>query len=120
MSTTSKVVYLVQGFLGLLKETGSVMTPTGSILFLPKPLSGFDSSLSNFRSKPILLKATRKRISALLPLSIRTLVMSNLSMWTVMTMASVGENKAKLTSWEEKVLGMWDHLVWVIGPSMMT
>jgi hypothetical protein len=37
-----------------------------------------------------------------------------------MTMASVCGNEAKLTSWEDKVMGMWDHLVWVIGPLTTT
>jgi hypothetical protein len=37
MSTTSKVMYSVRGFLGVLKDTGSVMAQTGSILFPPKP-----------------------------------------------------------------------------------
>jgi hypothetical protein len=37
MLTTSKVMYSVRVFLGLLKDTGSVITPTGSILFPPKP-----------------------------------------------------------------------------------
>jgi hypothetical protein len=37
MSTTSKVMYSVHGFLGVLKDTGSVMVPMGSILFPPKP-----------------------------------------------------------------------------------
>jgi hypothetical protein len=29
-------------------------------------------------------------------------------------------NEASFTSWGEKVIGMWDHLVWVTGPSMTT
>jgi hypothetical protein len=33
MSMTSKVMYLVQGFFGVPKDTGSVMAPTSSILF---------------------------------------------------------------------------------------
>jgi hypothetical protein len=37
ISTTSNVMYLVQGFLGVPKDTGSVMAPTGLILFPPKP-----------------------------------------------------------------------------------
>jgi hypothetical protein len=59
MSTTSNVMYSVRGFLGVPKDTGSVMAPTGSILFLPKPLRGFDSSLSCFRPKPILSMVAR-------------------------------------------------------------
>jgi hypothetical protein len=35
--------------------------------------------------------------------------MSHLSMWTVMTISSVCGNEARLMSWAEKVLGMWDH-----------
>jgi hypothetical protein len=34
MSTTSKVMYSMRGFLGVPKDTGSVIVPTGSILFL--------------------------------------------------------------------------------------
>jgi ribosomal protein L10 len=37
MSTTSKVMYSVRGFLGVPNDTGSVIVPTGLILFLPKP-----------------------------------------------------------------------------------
>jgi hypothetical protein len=36
MSTTSEVMYSVCGFLGVPKDTGSVMVPTGSILFPSK------------------------------------------------------------------------------------
>jgi hypothetical protein len=46
--------------------------------------------------------------------------MSHLSMWTVMTIASVWGNEARFTSWDEKVMGMRDHLVWVMGPSTTT
>jgi hypothetical protein len=38
-------------------------------------------------------------------------------MWTIMTMASIFENEVRLMSWEEKVIGIYDHLVWLIGPS---
>jgi hypothetical protein len=62
----------------------------------------------------------RKRISFWLLLSMRILVTSHLSMWTVVTMASVCGNEVKLTSWEKKIIGIWDHLVWVIGPSTAT
>jgi hypothetical protein len=31
-------------------------------------------------------------------------------------MASVCGNEVCLMSWEEKVISMWDHLVWVMGP----
>jgi hypothetical protein len=37
MSTTSKVIYSMRDFFGVPKETGSVITPTGSILMPPKP-----------------------------------------------------------------------------------
>jgi hypothetical protein len=37
-----------------------------------------------------------------------------------MTMASVWGNEARLASWDEKVMGMWDHLIWLIGPSTAT
>jgi hypothetical protein len=47
-------------------------------------------------------------------------VTSHLSMWTVMTMASMWGNEVSFTSWEEKVMGMWDNLVYVMGPSMVT
>jgi hypothetical protein len=56
--------------------------------------------------KYILSKVARKRISAWLPLSMRILVTSHLSMWTIMTMASVHRNDVRLMSWEEKVIGM--------------
>jgi hypothetical protein len=46
--------------------------------------------------------------------------MSHLSMWIVVTMASVCGNKVRLMSWEEKVIGIWDNLVWVMGPSTTT
>jgi hypothetical protein len=71
-------------------------------------------------SKSILLKVARKRILAWLPLLMRILVMSHLSMWTVVTMALVCGNEVKLMSWEEMVIDIWDHLVWVIGPSTTT
>jgi hypothetical protein len=37
MSTTSTVMYSVQGFLGVPNDTGNVITQTGSILLPPKP-----------------------------------------------------------------------------------
>jgi hypothetical protein len=37
MSTTSKVMYSMRGFLGVPKDTGSVIVQTGLILFPPKP-----------------------------------------------------------------------------------
>jgi hypothetical protein len=79
---TSKVIYSVRAFLGMSKDTGSVMVLTGSILFPPK------------------------RILAWLSLSMRILVMSHLSMWTVVTMASICGSELRLMSWEEKVIGM--------------
>jgi hypothetical protein len=50
----------------------------------------------------------------------RILVTSHLSMWTVVTMVSVCRNDVRLMSWEEKVIGIWDHLVLVMGPSTAT
>jgi hypothetical protein len=50
----------------------------------------------------------------------RILVISHLSMWTVTTIASVWGNEARFTYWSEKVIDIWDHLVWVIGPSTST
>jgi hypothetical protein len=64
-----------------------------------------------FRSKPILLKVAKRRISAWLPLLVRILVTSHMSMWTVVAMASVCGNEVRLMSSEEMVIGMWDHLV---------
>jgi hypothetical protein len=47
--------------------------------------------------------------------------MSHRSMWTVSTIASLwGGDKARFTSWAEMVMGMWEHLVWVMGPLMAT
>jgi hypothetical protein len=66
------------------------------------------------------LKVDKKRISAWLSLSMRILIMSHLSMWTVMTMASVYGNKASLMSWIVHVICIWDHLVWVMKPSTTT
>jgi hypothetical protein len=37
-----------------------------------------------------------------------------------MTVASVYRNEVRLMSWEEKVIDMSDHLVWVTGPSTAT
>jgi hypothetical protein len=37
MSTTSKIICYVRGLLGVPKETGNVITPTGLILLPPKP-----------------------------------------------------------------------------------
>jgi hypothetical protein len=62
-------------------------------------------SLSYFRLKLILSKVVRKRISAWLPLSMRILMTSHLSIWRVTTMASVWGNEARFTSWDEKVTG---------------
>jgi hypothetical protein len=41
-------------------------------------------------------------------------------MWTITTIASVCGKEVRLMSWEEKVINMWDHLVWVMGHSTMT
>jgi hypothetical protein len=46
-------------------------------------------------------------------------VTSHLSIWMVMTIASVWGNEVSFTSWE-KVMGMWDHLVCIMGHSMTT
>jgi hypothetical protein len=46
--------------------------------------------------------------------------MSHLSMWTMMTMTSVCGNKARLISWAVNVMGIWDHLVWVMGHSIVS
>jgi hypothetical protein len=50
----------------------------------------------------------------------RILVTSHLLMWTVMTMSSIWGNKARFMSWAEKVIGICDHLVWVMGPLIAT
>jgi hypothetical protein len=47
-------------------------------------------------------------------------VTSHLSIWMVTTIASVCGNEARFMSYDEKVIGMWDHLVWVMGPSTAT
>jgi hypothetical protein len=70
--------------------------------------------------KLILLKVAKKMISAWLSLSMRTLVTSHLAMWIVITMSSVCGNEVRLMSWKEKVIGIYDHLVWVMGPSTAT
>jgi hypothetical protein len=44
--------------------------------------------------------------------------MSHPSMWTVT--ASVCGNESWLMSWDENVIGMWNHLVLVKGPSTTT
>jgi hypothetical protein len=54
--------------------------------------------VSCFRSNLILSKVVRKRISAWLPLSMRILVTSHLSMWTVTTIASVCGDEVRLMS----------------------
>jgi hypothetical protein len=43
--------------------------------------------------------------------------MSHLSMWMMMTMMSICGNEARLISWAKNVMGIWDHLVWLVGPS---
>jgi hypothetical protein len=73
-----------------------------------------------FSHSPFFLKAKRKRISAWLSLSTRILVASHLSIWMVTIMVLVCGNEAMLMSWAENVMGMWDHLVLVIGPSTAT
>jgi hypothetical protein len=35
-----------------------------------------------------------------------------------MTISSVCEKEAMLMSGVEKVMGMWDHLVWIMRPSI--
>jgi hypothetical protein len=37
-----------------------------------------------------------------------------------MTMASVWGNEDRFTSWAEKVIGIYDYLVWAMGPSIGT
>jgi hypothetical protein len=76
--------------------------------------------LSYFQLKPIFSKVVRKKILARLPLSMRILVTSHLSMWTVKTIASVWGNETRFTFWAEKVIDICDHLVWVIGLSTAT
>jgi hypothetical protein len=55
-----------------------------------------------------------------MPLSMRILVTSHLSMWMVMTIMSVCGKEAKLISLVENVVGMWDNLVLTTGPSTTT
>jgi hypothetical protein len=43
----------------------------------------------------------------------RILVTSHLSIWTVIIMAHVCGNEARLRSWAENVMCIWDHLVLV-------
>jgi hypothetical protein len=50
----------------------------------------------------------------------RILVTSHLSMWTVTTMTSVCGNEDSLMSWVVNVIGIWDNLDWVMGPSTAT
>jgi hypothetical protein len=38
-------------------------------------------------------------------------------MRTMVTMALVCGNDVRMMSWEEKVIDLWDNLVWVIGAS---
>jgi hypothetical protein len=61
---------------------------------------------ATFDHTPFLLKADMKRTSAWLPLSMRILVTSHLSMWMVMTIASMCGNEARLISLAENVMGM--------------
>jgi hypothetical protein len=42
--------------------------------------------------------------------------MSHVSMWMVMTLVSICKNEAKLMSLAENVMGIWGHLLWVMGP----
>jgi hypothetical protein len=35
-------------------------------------------------------------------------------------MVSICGNEVTLASWEEKIIGIWVHLVWVIGPLIVT
>jgi hypothetical protein len=41
-------------------------------------------------------------------------VTSHLSMRTVMTIALVCGNEAMFMSWARNVMGIWDHLIWVM------
>jgi hypothetical protein len=105
MSTTSKVIYSVRGFLGVPNEKGNVITPTGSILLPPtiEELRWFFELLvviAHFS------KVDRKSISASLPLLTRIFEMSHRSMWMVSTIASVWGSKARFAFWAEKVMGM--------------
>jgi hypothetical protein len=62
MSTTSEVMYSVQAFVRVPKDTSRDMDPTGSIFFLPKPYNGFDASFNYFLLKPICSKVERNSI----------------------------------------------------------
>jgi hypothetical protein len=118
MSTTSKVTYFVWGVLWGSKQNGQGYDPDWFNSFATEVVEGFRwlfqllSVISHFSN------VERKSISAWLPLSMRILVTFYLSMWTVITMASVCGNEARLISWGENVIGIWDHLVLIIGPSM--
>jgi hypothetical protein len=89
MSTTSKVMYSVRGFFGVPNDMGRVMTLTGSIIFPLKLYKSFVGSLSYFLVVTHLFKGCEEEDFGLLPLSMRILVTSHLSMWTVTTMPSV-------------------------------
>jgi hypothetical protein len=119
MSTTSKVMYSMRGFFGVMNDTGKA-DPDWFNSFPAEAIEGLCRFFELFSVKNHFLKAVRKRISSWLPLSMWILVTSHLSMWIVMTMELVWGNKARFTSWADKVIGIWDHLVWVMGPSTAT
>jgi hypothetical protein len=64
MSTTSKVMYSVQAFDKVSKDTDRDMEATGSIFFQLKPYIGFDASFNCFFLKPIYSKVERDSTSA--------------------------------------------------------
>jgi hypothetical protein len=61
MSITSKMMYSVLGFVESPKDIGSVITPTSSILFPPKPYRVFVDSFNHLLSYPIFSKFDKKQ-----------------------------------------------------------
>jgi hypothetical protein len=86
--------------------------------FAAKAVEGLHQLFEMLSIIAYFFKADRKRILVWLPLSMRILVMSHLSIWMLRTMALVCGNKARLMYWVVNVMGIRDHSVWVIGPSM--
>jgi hypothetical protein len=86
-------------------------------LFATKAIEGLHRLFELLSIVTHFLEGCEEKDLRLTTIVTRILVMPHLLLWTVMTIVSICGNEARLTSWAVKVIGIWDHMVRVIGSS---
>jgi hypothetical protein len=120
MSTMSKVTCSLRALGATPNDRGSSILPTGKVPLPPKPYRVLFEGLSKLWLMPMRSKACRKMMSALLPLSTRTLCRSQPATPQLITMASTWGALRRSTSLASKVSGTCDHFVCATRPVRVT